>query len=293
MYKTILLTGATGFLGSHLLKKLIDENYNVILLKRSFSDTWRIDKLLNKVKHYNLDEIISLEVPFKEYTIDAVIHAATNYGRKGEKTTDIIKDNLLFPIKLLETTHNFNIDIFINTDTFFNKFPIKYDYLNDYTLSKKHFVDWGKNFASAKKLKFINLKLEHIYGPMDNENKFVPWIINQLKRNVPEIKLTRGQQKRDFIYVEDVVNSFCAVLNSSSLQGNFYEFQVGTGITTSVKEFVTLLKTHLNTSSILNFGALNNREGEIMESFADNIALKELGWSPLYNLENGLKNTIK
>ena len=292
MPKTILLTGATGFLGSHLLKKLLDENYDVVILKRTFSNTWRIKNVINDVKVYNLDEIISFEIPFKENPIDTVIHTATNYGRKGEKIIDVIKTNLYFPLNLLETATFFNTATFLNTDTFFNTDILQYNYLNHYTLSKKHFVDWGKCFANAKEIQFLNLKLEHVYGPLDNENKFLPWVIKQLMNNVSEIKLTEGKQKRDFIYIDDVVNAFSTILGSSKIFDTFHEIQIGTGCSTSIKELVTLLKQLLNANTELNFGSLNYRSGEIMESKAANSALKKIGWKPLYDLETGLKNTL-
>jgi len=78
--KTILLTGPTGFLGSHLLQALLNEGYKVIILKRSFSDTWRINHLLDNLKSYDINKT-PLEKPFEENKIDIIIHTATNYGR--------------------------------------------------------------------------------------------------------------------------------------------------------------------------------------------------------------------
>ncbi|MGC8729298.1 MAG: NAD-dependent epimerase/dehydratase family protein, partial [Elusimicrobiales bacterium] len=74
MKKTILLTGATVFLGSHILKRFYGK-YEIIILKRSFSNTWRISNYLNKVKYYDIDKT-DLSIPFKENKIDYVIHTA-------------------------------------------------------------------------------------------------------------------------------------------------------------------------------------------------------------------------
>ncbi|MFK5948574.1 MAG: GDP-mannose 4,6-dehydratase, partial [Methylococcales bacterium] len=66
--KNILLTGATGFLGSHLLEALLNESYQVVILKRSTSDTWRINHLLEQVKSYDVD-IQNLDLAFSEQSI--------------------------------------------------------------------------------------------------------------------------------------------------------------------------------------------------------------------------------
>lgn len=75
----ILLTGATGFLGSYILERLIKSDYDVVILKRSFSDTWRINHLLDQVISYDIDKV-SIDQPFIDNKIRAVIHTVTNYG---------------------------------------------------------------------------------------------------------------------------------------------------------------------------------------------------------------------
>ena len=72
----VLLSGATGFLGSHLLHALLKVEHNVIIVKRSFSDTWRIKRHINDISCYDLDKV-SLKDPFQLHgKIDAVIHQA-------------------------------------------------------------------------------------------------------------------------------------------------------------------------------------------------------------------------
>ena len=114
--KTILLTGGTGYLGSKILKKLVDEKYDIILLKRSFSNTVRINDHLKKIRFYDVDRI-PLETIFSQNSIDMVVHCATNYGRRENDPLQVIEANLLLPLKLLELGKNYRIKCFINTDT--------------------------------------------------------------------------------------------------------------------------------------------------------------------------------
>lgn len=99
--RTILISGATGFLGSNLMKRLIAEGYEVIILKRSFSDTKRINDYFGKIKYYDIDRV-GLENCFLENKIDVFIHCATDYGRKNVDPLHIIEANLITPLKLLE-----------------------------------------------------------------------------------------------------------------------------------------------------------------------------------------------
>ncbi|MCU7799939.1 MAG: NAD(P)-dependent oxidoreductase [gamma proteobacterium symbiont of Lucinoma myriamae] len=293
--KIILLTGATGFLGSHILESLIKNNYQPVIVKRSMSDTWRIDHLLTQVKIYNMDEV-DLEQAFTEQKIDVVIHTATNYGRIDESISEIIECNLVFGLKLLDNCLKFNVNTFINTDTFSNTSTSKQKYLNIYNLSKKQFVEWL--YQQSDKIQIINLKLEHMYGPKDNSGKFVSWLLSEFEAEVPEIKLTLGEQKRDFIYIDDVVSAYILMLKNILILPEFNEFDVGTGKLISIKSFVEKLKqvyeNEINEAkSYLNFGGIPYREGEMMTVSVDNQKLINLGWSPKFTLENGLKRLLK
>lgn len=202
----ILISGSTGFLGSYLLKSFIKNGHEVIALKRSSSNTYRISNYLDKVTYYNIDEI-SLEDIFKNHKIDVVINTVTNYGRIDNKISSILDTNLIFGLKFLEESVNANIKAFINTDTLLDR------NINAYALSKSQLVEWMK-FLSNKQTKMMNIKIEHMYGPLDDENKFIYWLINQLKQNVEKVDLTSGIQKRDFICIDDIVNAYEAIIQN-------------------------------------------------------------------------------
>jgi nucleoside-diphosphate-sugar epimerase len=152
MKKTVLVTGATGFLGSHLVKALLADGYRVAILKRSFSKTWRIDDVMDQVISFDLD-ICNLHQVFDGLdNVFAVIHTATCYGKNNEGLLEVLKANTFLPLQILDLATNFNVDIFINTDTYFKKGDIPYQGLPDYSISKKHFDDWGKYYAQYCKI---------------------------------------------------------------------------------------------------------------------------------------------
>ena len=257
----ILVTGATGFLGSHLLKGFLNNtNHNIIVLKRSFSDVSRISNILNnvRVKFYDIDKF-PLEKVFEETKIDAIVHCATNYGRNENSCYSVLETNLMFPIRLLDLSVQHGVKIFINTDSYFNKENMSYSYLLNYALSKKSLLLWLKYFS--KKIKVVNMVLEHVYGEDDRADKFVYQMIDKIAvKKVPSIDLTYGDQKRDFIYVDDVVDNYIKILDYAQKHSfRFRSFDIGTGNAVSIKDFVTEIKKISGSDTVLNFGAIQYR----------------------------------
>lgn len=284
----ILLTGATGFLGSHLLKELLEKTtYQIILLKRSFSNTFRIEECLKntKIKYYNIDEI-DLEQIFEENEVETIIHCATNYGRNDENILNIVQSNLMLPLTLLQLGIKNGVKNFINTDTVIDK------NVNHYSLSKKQFLEWLEECSC--KIKCVNIALEHFYGAFDNETKFTTFIIKQLTNDVEKIDLTLGEQKRYFIHIDDVISAFLIILNNIDLfNDSFTSFNLATENNIKIKDFVLLVKELTrNDKTVLNFGAIPYRRNELMECIIDISRLKKLGWEPKISLREGIERTI-
>jgi len=285
---TILIAGATGFLGSYLLKSFINSDYKIIAVKRSTSNTYRIKEYLNQVTLYDIDKTELLAI-FENHKIDIVLNTVTNYGRKDSKISSIVDTNLIFGLKLLEESVNANVEVFINTDTLLDR------NINAYALSKAQLVDWMQ-FLSSKNTKIINVMIEHMYGLLDDEDKFIYWLVNQLKQNVEKIDLTSGVQKRDFIYIDDIVNAYETIIKNVDRFSNYEEFELGSGNSIEVKEFVQQIVKELNINQTiitkLNFGAIPYRANENMNMEANTKKLRNLGWKSQVSIEDGIKKII-
>jgi nucleoside-diphosphate-sugar epimerase len=134
-------------------------------------------------------------------------------------------------------------------------------------------VEWLKKLANTSKIKIVNMRLEHLFGPCGNA-KFIPLLLSQLKQNVSEIKLTRGEQERDFIYVDDVVQAYATVLNNADKLEKWTEFDVGTGNPMPLKNFVLEVEKQYkqkypSNKTKLLFGAIDYRENEMMKITVD------------------------
>lgn len=288
MSKRILLTGATGYLGSHLAEALLNTGHSVVALKRKTSSLSRLESILPKITLLDVDGL-DMSAPFKDYgKIDAVIHTAASYGRNGESASQIVDANLGFPLKLIDAAIAADVCVFLNTDTALEKF------LNAYSLSKRQFAEWGQHFSQQKKIRFLNLRLEHFYGAGDDDSKFTTHVIKSCLMNSPELKLTLGEQKRDFIYIDDVVAAYLLLLEKQeSLTDWFAEFDVGSGKAVTIRQFVEAVHQLTASTTRLNFGAHPYREGEVMLLQADTEPLRELGWHCGHSLEQGLKQVIE
>jgi CDP-paratose synthetase len=288
MAKNFLFTGGTGFLGSHIVRLLAqNSDSQLILLKRVRSKLNSLAGILPRLKLYDLERT-PLERVFEDQRIHTIVHCATNYGRDQTSASDIVDTNLCLPLKLLELgERSGNTAAFINTDTILNKG------ISAYSLSKKQFRDWLEVFS--RNMTCVNMAFEHFFGPGDNPSKFVSFIVRNILEEAESLPLTPGEQRRDFIFIDDVARAAVRLIQwAEGAKKGFFDFEVGTGRSIPIREFVLLAKKLAgNTRTRLDFGALPYRPNEIMDAVADNRAVSALGWRPEVSLEEGLRLTIE
>lgn len=283
----ILLTGGTGFVGSELLHLLVKSGKQVILLKRSTSGVERIASILPHIQYYDSDNT-DLDTIFKQNKIEQIVHLATDYAR-DKHFTRCYESNVTFPLLLLQKGFQYDVQRFINTDSF-SSLVENLNYLPAYHISKRHFKEWGTFIAKQENRTFITTFLQHPYGPKDSDSKFISFIVNAIVNEVPHIDLTAGVQKRDFIHVRDVAAAYLALLEAVDAPK---EIEIGTGQSHSIRSFVERVKKIAkNTTTQLNFGKLPTRDNEIMNSVADISAISQLGWKSATSLEDGIKELI-
>lgn len=286
MMPTIWVTGGTGFLGSHIVQRLSSSGYAITILKRTSSIISRLEGIRGLVSFLDWDRD-NLGKHMCANPPEVIIHCATDYGRGPSSRSEIVETNLLLPLKLLDLAIQSGVKAFINTDTFLDKG------VSAYSLSKKHFRDWLA--ASATHIACVNVVLEHFYGSGDDPTKFVTHIVRNLLGDIPEIPLTPGLQYRDFVHIDDVVEAF-ALIEASAREYSvgFHEFEIGTGTTISIRDFVSLVKELTgNTKTELRFGAIPYRENEVMTATINLTQIRQLGWQPKIDLRTGLANMIQ
>lgn len=283
--KHILLTGSSGYLGRNLVKSLNAKGYELTLLARPSSKLDYLNGLNGAFNIYQTDDL-NFDSIFEEREIDAIIHTAASYGRKGENVGAVLEANLIMPVRLLDAAIRNGVKYFINTDT-----ALPRD-LNDYSRTKKHFLDWL--ISRCKQINVANLELEYFFGPNDDSTKFITYVINELVSGKTSIDFTEATQIRDFIYIDDVVNAYEIVIENLSKLENFTTIEVGSGTGLKLRDIITEVQNVTGRSEVkLNFGALPMRSNEIMESVANHSFLTDLGWSPKHTFIEGLYKTIE
>ena len=257
----ILITGSDSYLGKSLSQFLLRQGHNIGYFNRnSYSEFI-----------YNFNP-------------DIVIHTICCYGRNNESHKEIYDSNLITGINIINDIRLLEKSVtFINAGTSLNKDT------NLYSLSKNQFKEYGKHISNDK-FKFINMNLQHFFGA-GAKNNFISFLINKFLQNEP-VPLTNGLQKRDFIYIEDVIFAFDAVIQNKDILYNYEDIDVGSGVTTSIKEIVELVHNLCDSSSDLQFGKIidNNTDTEMK---ANTAKLESLNWKCNIDLETGLKYTLE
>ena len=287
----VLLTGHSGFLGKNLANKFKDK-CSLLLCLVGPSGEKVSNSHVKKIKFCKLDDF-DKNFNDKFGKIDTVIHLATRYDFNSTKE-EIRNCNYLVPKIILDNSVNIGFKNFISTGSFYRKIKSPYQRLPFYTSTKIEFEKYLKKYSNENEIRAINLIIHQLYGPNDSSYKFTENIISNLKKDKREINLTRGDQTRDFIYVDDASSAIIKIItNLKFFSNNYHEFDLGSGSETSIRSFVETAKKILNSKTKLNFGKLNYRDNELMSSKADINVLLELGWNPLFDIERGIKKIFE
>lgn len=292
---TIIATGGTGFVGSHVLP-LIAKNRNVIALTRSRARR----SYLPRVKFLNVQQY--LDNPQTVGPVEMVLHMATNYDRRSVEAKEAWFANYLLPMKIL-FNHSSTLSHFLYLDSFVTaKLTKESGYLPTYVESKQRFAAALNREVSRsfRHVRISEVSLQHVFGPRDSTEKFIPRLAKRLLAHEP-IALTLGTQKRDFVFVSDVANAIQLITQSTGASnllsqpgsGKNSIFEVGIGSSIQLRTFIEQMARQANSKSELDFGVLPMPENEIQDSCADTRSLNGLGWHPKVSIEEGIYRTLR
>ena len=233
----ILLTGASGFLGSALALHWHKDGHRVALLLRPTSKPDRlrgVDAFFDVGRCTTDDEVAAF---IKQVQPEVVVHTACAYGRQAETSLQLFDANLRLGLVILQALQNAAQAV-----SFINSGSALAPEVSPYALSKNQFTQWGRMLAtqSGGQLKFINVLLQHMYGPGDDVSKFTTHVLHACQRNDPVLKLTAGEQARDFIYIDDVVSAYDTLLKQRHQLEAVLDIEVGSGVAPTIRQFVEI-----------------------------------------------------
>jgi CDP-paratose synthetase len=287
----ILLTGATGFLGSALAKHWTQAGNQLTMLVRPTSSLRRVQALLPAVRLAKCTRDSDIIEMVQEAEPDVIVHTACAYGRLGETALEVFDANVRLGMLLLEgVLRGAGGRVgFISTDT------VLEPSVSNYALSKQQFAQWGAALAeqNPERLQFVNIRLQHMFGPGDDPSKFASHVLHACLQNQPKLALTAGEQRRDFIYIEDVVSAYDIVAHKLNELSVSEQLDVGSGNAPSVRSFVEQVHALTGSRTELQFGAIPFSANGTMLCQADTRRLQNLGWQPAYSLERGIQKMIE
>ncbi|PAF47035.1 hypothetical protein BKH46_04760 [Helicobacter sp. 12S02634-8] len=295
----LLLTGASGFVGSNFIAKW-HQKYQITAIVRPNSQTQDIKNSCN-IFVYD-EEIESLIALFEKEHFDGIIHLATLYKstHTPKELNDFFASNLLFGTQILEAMRVSPPKFFINTLTSFQfAHPMNPSYypLNLYAAHKQAFLDIIAFYAQSPSTHFANLLIYNTYGCLDPRPKvFNLWAKNLLDQT--ELKMSSGRQKIDISHIDDVVDGFDVLIENILAQRDFDSSVIYTLENFprySLKELASIFEKALSAKLCIAWGALAERENEILDpisSLQSSLFLKLPHWQPKISLEVGIKQTF-
>lgn len=303
MQTPILITGASGFVGANLLRRLIKDTppQKIHIFLRKTSNTWRIDDVLKKVSVHVVDmrnqkETEQLVKKIKPKTIfHLATHGAYPYQQNDEK--EIFETNVVCTFNLLQACMKTGFDAFINTGTSseygINTKPMKENDalypVTPYGVSKAWATHYAKYLNFAQRAPITTLRLFGVYGAFEPRGRLVPnLILSLLKKEQPT--LITSNFARDFVFIGDVVNAYLSAVEDHSKEA---VFNIGSGTKTTLKEIFKVIREIMNVDIEPIIDNSINYSFDPNQRIADvKFAEKYLGWVPKTNLYDGLQQTV-
>jgi nucleoside-diphosphate-sugar epimerase len=289
----ILMTGSTGYIGSHLYSKLKESNYDIkVVLNKNpivYSETFVEEKDIHTyVNHYKLKEFIT------SFNPDLCIHLASSQSEDEslESIENLINSNLKFSTELINSLSLSSCRKFINTGTSWQHYEsVVYNPVNLYAATKQAFQDILVYYAEAFDFRIITLKLFDTYGPNDHRKKIINLLLNQIKSDQP-LKLTPGNQLINLIHVDDIVEAYMIAIDLivKNSEEKITEYGVSAEETITIKALAELIEKLSRKNLNIIFGGVNYRNREVFTPWKSFNLLP--GWKPKIELDAGLKEML-
>ena len=300
--RVYLITGASGFIGSCLLRKLISTGKTTHILLRREANLWRVRDLIRKTNvHFSdLSDIKSLTKIVEKIKPDIIYHLATYGAYSSQDNADLcVKTNIIGTWNLLKATSNVNYELLVNTGSSseygFKKSPMKErDFLEPasyYAVTKCSQTLLCSYFAKENHKPIVTLRPFSVYGPYEDKGRFVPTLLKALYFH-SRMNLVSPSISRDWVYIDDIVNAYLLINKLKKHNGEI--FNIGTGMQKTIKQIATLAPEVTGKECKLYWNKMENRKWDTDYWVADiSKAKKLLRWSPKVSLNDGLLFTWK
>jgi UDP-glucuronate 4-epimerase len=312
MKQPILVTGAAGFIGSHLAQKLAQAGYRVVGLD-NFDDYYSIDikkenaRIIGQEENFemikgDIRDASLLHNLFRIYDFQAVMHLAARAGVRPSVENPLVYQeiNIMGTLNLLQACRNSNTAkfMFASSSSVYGMncaSPFKEDAnvngpVSPYAASKASAELFCHTYNHLYKLPMVVLRLFTVYGPRQRPEMAIHRFVGQIDKGEEISVFGDGTANRDYTYVEDIVDGFMGAL---SYPGNDYQiFNLGSNRTINLSYLIQVIEKALNKPARIKYS--DRVPGDVPITMADISKAKSLiGYEPRTSIEEGIKRFVR
>lgn len=294
----IIVIGSSGYIGSNLIKRLLPDSCSIYGIQRSSKKDIQDAKF--QIVNCDIRNFEKLNKIIQNINPIYIFHTAGNTSRNVSLDTidEMIDINLIGTLNVLKSCIGLSslksVIVFGTCEEYGNanelfREELKEDPISPYSFSKTASYYLCKLFYNLYGVPFVFLRPSLIYGPGQPQTMFIPSLIGALKEN-KEFKMTAGEQTRNFIYIDDVIE--CVIKAASSENCIAEDINIGNE-NVKIIHVARLIANMMNKAYLIKPGEIPYRENEIMNYSLDCTKMHQLfNWKPQVCLMDGLKKTI-
>jgi nucleoside-diphosphate-sugar epimerase len=299
----VLVTGATGFIGSHVVDALLDLDADVHARTSTVSSVYpqRLLRVRDRVVLHegSLSDRSAMDAVAEAARPQLVLHlgAYTHVGKSWQRVDECVQVNVQGTVNLLQALAPFGYEklVYTGTSEIYGDVDVPFredgpvNPISPYSVSKYAGERYCRMFHQGRGWPIVMVRPFNAYGPAQSPDRVIPEIIVRALRG-QELRMTQGRQTREFNYVTDLARGFVAAVLRGE-PGRLYN--LGCGDEVSMADLATTLLRLMGDPITAQLGALPDRPTEIWRMHADaSRARAELGWQPQVTLEEGLQRTV-
>jgi nucleoside-diphosphate-sugar epimerase len=297
-----LVTGASGFLGSWLVRQLLKDGHSVMAVVRRGGQHPRLTAIASQLEfaYADLSTIPNIAAGARHFLPDVTFHLAWQGGNSGRFVNDPeqVYTNVPGTLELVRIAHEAGCKgfFFFGSSVEYGTYRIPVRETdtasprNLYGQTKYAMMQLTQALSRKWGMRFCGIRPFWTYGPMDDELRMIPYVIHQfLGGNRP--KVTAGEQLWDYLYVEDAVKALVGLATSRDATGIF---NLGSGSPRPLKSVVSTIRDLIDPQLEIGFGEIPYAPDQVMHLEADISRLRSAtNWKPETSLEEGLRRTVE
>lgn len=292
MNKKVIVTGATGFVGSNLVKFLLNKDYQISVIVREDSNLTNLEGLINNIEVFRYDDNLENLITFFDKTkAECVFHLASNFIAEHEfkHVDNLIRCNITFGLHLLEAMKETGVKNIVNTGTSWQHYNNEqYNPVCLYAATKQAFESLLDYYVQAECFKVVTLKLFDTYGENDKRPKLIN-LLNKFADEKIELKMSLGEQPLNLVHVNDVCNAFILASNLmlSLVKSTHKKYSVLCNKSYSLKAVIDVFEKTTKKKLLIDWGGREYRKREVMQLWDKGELLPN--WKPEISLTEGFK----